>query len=556
MNADSLKLGTTGNPVAKAWHTVLTHIWLAVALSGVSNLLLLTPTLYLMGIYQRVVPAASVETLIGLTVAAVAAVVAVSILDGLRVRVLAKASTRLNRNASDELILASLSPALPTVVRQDILKNFDMVRQVVTGPAILALLDTPWVVVFVLAGFFLHPVIGVVIGGFALALILVSLVAQRSVRAQSDRANTTLRQTDANLRANVWRAGAIQTSGMRPNIARRRLEERVSADAQFLEAVAHLGDFNAFSRLLRQIAQIVVLGTAGYLVVRHQAQPAIIFASSLLLGRTLAPFDQISGSLRQVMQARQAVASLQAEVFKPLNQRKTTRLPPPKGDVRLDQLVLLVPGQRRPLLRAPAAHIQKGDFAVIFGQSGAGKSTLLAAIAGGYPPAAGWVRHDGADVREWDPDDLARAIGFSGPDPVLLAGTILENISRFDLDTPVSGVHQQVLEAAGRAGVHEVILAQPEGYATRLGFDGEGLSSGQAHRVALARALYGSPDLVILDEPDAHLDAAAKAGLSASLSTLSASGTTVIVASHDPDILKAATRHFEIAEGELREVPR
>jgi ATP-binding cassette subfamily C protein len=315
-------------------------------------------------------------------------------------------------------------------------------------------------------------------------------------------------------------------------------------------SATHYATLVRFSRLALQSA---VLGLGAYLTVIGQLSAGGVIAASLLLTRALAPIEQLVGSWRGIVQARLAYINLQ-RLFGPDQDRiAPMQLPPLKGQISIERVTCLAGEHRQPLLNAIDLAVEPGSFVGVIGPSGAGKSTLLRAIVGAVPTAAGAVRLDGASLNEWDHDQLARQIGYLPQDFMLFPGTVRDNISRFEshIAENTAEVDARTVEAAMAAGIHETVLELPDGYHTRVGMGGAGLSAGQTQRIALARAFYGNPRLYVLDEPNAHLDLAGEQQLLEQLEVLKRAGATIVVAAHRGAILSAADRLLLLRDGRV-----
>jgi ATP-binding cassette subfamily C protein EexD len=510
------------------------------------NLLMLVPSLYMLQIYDRVLSTGSVPTLLMLTLITVFLFIVFGGIEWLRSQVMIVASARFDAMlgpAVHDAIFARTLASGGRVASAQPLDDMDRVRQFITGPGLYALLDAPWMPIYVALMFVFHPWMGVA-AIFSMA-VLAALTAWTELSTndllmEANRAGIAANtQTTSHLR----NAEAIAAMGMLPRLRERWLSERGKAlDAQH-QASTRAGLIAALSKTYRLTSQSLILGLGAYLAIRREISPGMVIAGSILLGRALAPIDQLIGSWRTLVAARTAYARLSELLSAHPAPAELMRLPDIRGEYRLEKLSVIPPGARLPVLRELSLQIPAGSQLGIIGPSAAGKSTLLRSLLALYKPAVGSLRLDGAELAQYSRDRLGHAIGYLPQDVELLDGTIAENIARFgDIDADA------VVKAARRAGVHEMIVALPEGYETSL--QGHfSLSAGQRQRVALARALYRDPAVVILDEPNSNLDEAGNAALQAALKELRMSGSTVILVTHHGSVLSQMDAVLLLVEG-------
>lgn len=512
------------------------------------NLLMLVPSLYMLQIYDRVLSTGSVPTLLVLTLIAVFLFAVFGGLEWLRSQIMIVASMRFDTMLGPTVHDAMFARTMATGGRQasaQPLDDIDRVRQFVTGTGLFALLDAPWVPIYVGLMFVFHWWMGMaaVVSILVLACLTVgNELATRQLLQDANRASLAATQHTA---SHLRNAEVIAAMGMLPRLRTRWLGERGEAlDAQH-RASSRAGIIAALSKTYRLTSQSLILGLGAYLAIEREISPGMVIAGSILLGRALAPIDQLIGSWRSLDTARSAYRRLVELLSAHPAAAERMPLPRVRGEYRLDKLVVAPAGARAPIIKGLSLHIPAGTQLGVIGPSAAGKSTLVRALLGLYPPTAGTVRLDGAEIGHYDSNTLGDALGYLPQDVELLDGTIAENIARFgavDADA--------VVKAARRAGVHEMILALPEGYETRL--DGQRtLSAGQRQRVALARALYGDPAVVILDEPNSNLDEAGNAALQQALAALRSNGTTVIIVTHRSRVLENVDAVLLLIDGQL-----
>ena len=529
-------------------------LW-AAAFSAGANILYLTPTIYMMQVYDRVVPSANGGTLLLISLIGLVGLATLGVLDWLRGRLLVRVSARMERLLAPRAIDAVVARTdLDRTQRAEAMREFDVLRQTMAGGAMLALFDLPWVPIYVLAAFLVHPLLAlmtVVAGGILVALAWAN---EAATHAPLDRASAAAAIAYAKQQQITAYAAEVRALGMRRTLTAKGVGDRDEANRLQLDASFAGGVYGGLIKLFRLIFQSAALALGAWLAIRGQISMGSIIAASVLLGRALAPIDQVVGSWKQFLRARTAHDSLVA-VLPDEPPASRTRLPALQGRIAIESATVLDPGGTRDILRGVDVAIAPGETIGVAGLSGAGKSTLLRLLAGSVAPIAGAVRFDGAARGDWDEEQLARSIGYLPQDFVLFPGTIRDNVSRFDAwaGAPAEWIDAEVVAAANAVGAHEMILRLPGGYDTLVGPGGVGLSAGQTQRVALARALYGRPRVLLLDEPNAHLDVNGNATLFELIVRAKTAGVTTVVAAHSADLLAACDRLLLIKDGGVAE---
>ena len=525
-----------------------TAVFTAALFSLFMNLLLLVPSLYMLQVYDRVLSTGSVPTLLMLTLITTFLFIVFGGLEWLRSQVMIVASMRFDAMLGPTIHDAIFARTLATAGRlasAQPLEDLDKVRQFITGPGLFALLDSPWVPIYVAIMFVFHPWMGaaaVVSIAVLVAFTVWTEMATGALLQEANRANIAANQQTA---SHLRNAEAIAAMGMLPSLRERWLGERHAAlDAQH-RASARAGLISALSKTYRMTSQSLILGLGAYLAIRHEISPGMVIAGSILLGRALAPIDQLTGSWRTLTAARIGYGRLSELLKSHPPQPDAMPLPAIRGDFRIDKLVISPAGMRRPVIKEISLQIPAGSQLAVIGPSAAGKSTLLRALLGLHRPLSGSLRLDAVELAQYSREELGRSIGYLPQDVELLDGTIAENIARFGYIDP-----EAVVKAAQRAGVHEMIGAMPEGYETRL-HGNFTLSAGQRQRVALARAIYGDPAVVILDEPNSNLDEAGNAALQQALTELRITGTTVVVVTHRTQLLEQMDSVLVLVDGRI-----
>jgi PrtD family type I secretion system ABC transporter len=546
-------------PLAEALRACRTHFVWAAAFSALVNLLYLTPTIYMLQVYDRVVPTGGITTLLLVTLVAVFALATLATLDWLRTRVLIRAGLRLDRLLADR-ILARVIDMPGRSSGSQALREFDAVRGAVSGQGVLALFDAPWTPIYLFACFLLHPYIGVLtlVGG--IILVILAVLNERDARPRLKLAHDASTGAYSAQQAVTEQAEVVRALGMRrAGIARQVEQRRAAADRQ-ADAQFTGGRYTGVIKFIRLLLQSLSLGGAAWLAVAGQLSPGAIIAASVLLTRAVAPIELLVGAWPSLVAARTGWKTL-TDLFEGTADvdRATTALPAPRGRLGVEGVTVRLPGTDQPQLRNVSLRLEPGQTLGVVGPSGSGKTTLARVLAGAMKPTAGAVRLDGAEYDARDGDELARFIGYLPQSPSLFAGSIKDNVSRFAgaVGTPPAEVDRLAVAAAQAAGAHEMILRLPNGYDTVLGPYGAGLSAGQAQRVALARALYGDPVLLVLDEPNSNLDQEGEAALMAAVKDATARGAAVVIVAHRAGVLARVDRLLMLAAGHvMAEGPR
>jgi len=535
---------------ANALRECLPLFWTAVLFAGGVNVLFLASPIYLLQIYNRVVPSGSVPTLIALSVAALIAFITMVILDAVRARVLIRAAARLDRLLSERLFNAVVELGRrtgPSVKNAQPLRDLDTFRQAMAGPAAHLFFDAPWSPLFLIVLYLLHPILGVIGTVGALILLALAWLNDAFTREDASQSGEAAQRSYAFAESVVRYADPVQAMGMTEALNRRWRVDRDDMIVKQSGGSDRAADFSAVIRFARLVLQSAVIGVGALLVIRGAMLPASIFAASLLLGRALSPLEQAVIGWRQMASAITAGRNVQKALSSaPPRDEPPTRVPIEDSSVSIENVGFLPRGARAPALRGVSLRIASGEAVGVVGASGAGKSCLARIIVGASLPSQGRVTVGGLPTTQWLPESLARHVGYLPQNVGLFPGTIRQNIARFR-----DVADHSVLEAARRANVHDMILDLPEGYDTRIGEGGSGLSGGQRQRVALARALFGRPRLLVLDEPNAHLDGAGEEALAEALRTLKASGTTVVIVAHRLNPLAEVDRVLMLKNGQL-----
>jgi ATP-binding cassette subfamily C protein PrsD len=517
--------------------------------SGVVNILMLSGSLYMLQVYDRVIPSRNVATLLGLSLMVLLAYLIQAYFEALRARMLCRVATMFDVGMQESIHTAlatlPLRGANPMLLQQP-LRDLDQVRTFMSGMGPTAFLDMPWIPIFLVTLFLFHPAIGATALLGTIAIIAMTLLTERlsrgAARAAMDSSARRQVLADTTQRnAEVIRAfGMIDRFTVRWSQANERyLRENIRAN----DVYANLG---SVAKLLRYVLQSGMLGIGAYLVVIDQASGGIMIASSIMMGRALAPVEVVLGNWKQLVTARQGLARLRdickATATPPA---PPVALPRPCRELSVEHLAVAAPGMDKPIVSDISFSLKAGMGLALLGASASGKTSLSRALVGIWPAKEGVVRLDGAAIDQWRNEDLGRHIGYLPQDVALLEGTVAENICRFD----ERATSETILKAAQIAGVHDLILRLPQGYATRIGQGGMTLSAGQRQRIGLARAAFGDPFLVVLDEPNANLDTDGENSLGQAIETLRRNGSIVIVISHRPSALAVLDMAMVLYDG-------
>jgi PrtD family type I secretion system ABC transporter len=531
------------------------HFVAAGIFSALLNLLYLAPTLYMLQVYDRVVPSQSKLTLLFLTLVVLFALGTLSLLDMVRSRLLVRASVRLDRRLAGAVLDATLGRnAGERTLSKQAVRELDAFRQTLTGAGILALFDAPWTPIYIIVCFLIHPALGAVafIGGAL--LVLVAWRNEKATREPLQKANEAANIAYVSQEYSAAAADVVRAMGMRQAMVRRHLHERETMTVLQTQASFAAGGYVTVTRFLRLSLQSLALGAGALLAVNNEISGGAIFAASFLVARAMAPIEQVLGAWKSMISARGAYRTLTDLFLQEGQEPPRTLLPAPTGKLQVEGLVVLNPRRDGAILSDISFAVEAGEIVGIIGPSGAGKSTLVRMIAGAATADRGAIRMDGADRKDWDPERLGQHIGFMPQESSLFAGTIKANICRFETFSETgetAAVDAAVIEAAKSAGAHEMILRLPQGYDTELSLGGRGLSAGQAQRIGLARALYGAPNLLILDEPNAHLDAEGETLLLETLADVKRRGATVLIVAHRTGVLAALDKLMVLRDGRL-----
>ncbi|HEY8356171.1 MAG TPA: type I secretion system permease/ATPase [Ramlibacter sp.] len=521
-------------------------------LSFFVNLLLLAPALFMMQVFDRVLVSRSLDTLLVLLLGMAVALTLGAVIDYTRNRL---------QGVVGNMVSEYLSPATASVVLAQAarrthapgaanLRDVNALRTVFSGQGLLAIMDVPWVVVYVAVIWLAHPWLGIASAIACAVMLGLALLNDRLTRSNIETLQAHAGKTNRYLEASVDNAEVVETLGMRHAVVDRwRRMNGTVTDLQRPTARRSVS-MAAITRMFRQAVQVLLQALGAYVVITGEATPGVLVATTVLLGRARAPVEQVVGSWRVLAEGRNAFQRLSQLLSQQVAQAPRMALPAPTGQLVAESVVYRPPGSDRLLLAGVSLQLNAGESLAVVGPSGAGKSTLVRVLSGLWRPTAGVVRLDHVDLAQWDREELGPYLGYVPQDVELFAGTVAENIARLrEVDS------EAAVRAARRAGVHELILTLPDGYDTVIEPSGGLLSPGQRQRIALARALYGEPRLLLLDEPNSNLDGVGEQALAEALQALRGK-VTVIVVTHRGNLIQQMDKLLVLEAGKVKEFGR
>ena len=516
--------------------------------SALINLLYLVPSLYMMQVYDRVLASRSEMTLLMLSLLAIGLYAVMGLLEMVRSLILVRLGNAMDAQLSPRVFRAAFERNLRSRAGAAgiAINDLTTVRQFVTGNGLFAFLDAPWAPIYIAVVWMFHPVLGMVALGGVVTLMLLALATEVATRKPLSEANVAANRGSTYASNTLNNAEVIEAMGMLPALMQRW---RVFQDRMLsLQSTAsdRAGQLSALTKFVRMILQSAALGVGAMLVLENQATPGIMIAASILIGRALAPMELLIGTWKQFVSTRVSWQRLGELLTQFPHREPGMKLPEPQGRITLEGVACVPPGGKAPIVQQITLQLSPGEVVGIIGPSASGKSTLARLLVGVWAPVMGKARIDGADMSQWTREDLGPHIGYLPQDVELFAGTVAENIARFgELDS------EAVVEAAQKAGVHDMILRLPQGYDTPIGESGSVLSGGQRQRVALARALYGTPRVLVLDEPNASLDDVGERALVEALVRARGAGCGVVLITHRPSILGITDRLVVMKDGQI-----
>lgn len=517
--------------------------------SMVVNLLMLTPSLYMLQVFDRVLISYNQLTLVALTLVMLFLFIVMAFAEWSRSRLLVRAGVRLDQQLNSRVFNASFEAYLNQLSHNPVQAFTDLtnVRQFLTGNGLFAFMDAPWIPIYMVVCFLLHPMLGWLSLIFAVILIGVAWAGNRLTRMPVEKAAQSGVRVNTFVHSKLRNAEVIESLGMLGDLRRRWLTRH--QEHLVLNAKSHdIGSrVQAFTKFVRYTFQSLSLGAGALLVIRGELSPGAMIAANILMARALQPIDLVVGTWKPFIAARSAFGRLEELLAQHPERPAGAIHPTPQGHMRIEGLTATAPGRETPILKGLSADFPAGGVVAVIGPSGSGKSTLARALVGIWPNVSGKVLIDGEPIQGWNRVELGPHLGYLPQDMELFDGTIAENIARFGaIDA------EKVIQAATRAGVHDMILHFPRGYDTTMGEAGNLLSGGQRQRIGLARAMYGDPSVVVLDEPNSNLDDVGEAALVKAVQELKAQGKTVFLITHRTHIVGVADRILVLRDGSIQ----
>ncbi len=539
------------NPLLKETLDKCSRVFIVIAVFGLAiNLLMLTAPLFMMQVFDRVITSRNTDTLLLLMLVAGFALLTMALLEGVRTFVLVRVSTWLDTQIGGAALTASIVSTLSSGKDASIqaLRDLGTFRGFLTGPGVFPILDAPFAPIFLGIMFLLHPVLGwiALIGAIILMILAVTneMVTRKLLAQSNAQSIVAMKQAETASR----NADVIEAMGMMPQLVQRWNSHNSESLSLQADASDRGGIIAAATKFVRLMLQIGVTGAGAWLVIEGEMTAGAMIAGSIIMGRALAPVEQAIGSWKGFLSARSAYKRLKDQLDTSAIRQEVMTLPKPKGAVSVEGLTYTHVNSTEPILRNINFKIEPGEVLGIIGPTAAGKTTLVRILVGNLKPRVGHARLDQMDVAEWSADDRGKHIGYLPQDIELFSGTIRENIARMGDGDPAD-----VIAAAKTAGIHEMVLRMEKGYETEIGEGGAALSGGQRQRIALARAVYGNPSFLVLDEPNANLDSVGESALMNAMESLRAEGMTIFVIAHRPNILQHVDKILVLKDGMVQE---
>lgn len=518
--------------------------------SFVINLLMLTAPLYMLQIYDRVLASRSVETLVALTILAIALLFFMGGLEVIRSRILVRVGAHIDSRLNSTVFTALLGVKLKggNTVPTQALSDLENMRQFLSGQGPFAFFDAPWVPIYLAVIFLFHPILGLVATVGAILLFVIALLNEILTRKPLQSANQIASKAKDFADNSLRNAEVLEAMGMFSQLRKRWLANHEKSLSFQAVASDRAGSLGAIAKTIRFSLQIAILGAGAALAIDQIITPGVMIAASIIMGRALAPIEQAIGHWRGFVGARTAYHRLKDLLTDSVTDGEKMPLPAPNGGIAVQGVTVFPPGASSPALRKVSFVLKPGQSLGVIGPTASGKSTLARVLTGVWAPSLGSVRLDSAEISAWSSEERGPYVGYLPQDVELFEGTVAQNISRFaEVPDP-----EAIVMAAKEAGVHELILHLPNGYETEIGERGAVLSGGQRQRIGLARALYGRPVLVVLDEPNANLDAQGDNALTRAIESLKAAGSTVVVMAHRPSAIAAVDNLLMLSEGKIQ----
>ena len=536
-------------PLNQAYRKYRAVLFATIVFSFFVNLLMFVAPLYMLQVYDRVLTSRNETTLIMITIIAVGLLLTYGLLEFVRSRMLVRTGLQFDDVLANPLFHRVIKLQLMTPGSgNSALRDADKVRDFITGAGVLAFFDAPWVPLFLALCFLFHPWLGMVATTGAVIIFILALLNEFLTRSPLQKASAASAEANKFSNSTLMNAEVIRAMGMEKPLINRWMKFRDAMLTEQAVASDRAGVILATSKFVRMTLQVAILGVGAYLVLLQEISPGIMIAASIVMGRALAPAEQAVSQWKFFVAARESDQRLRALFASLPADEDHISLPVPKGSMDVIGLSSAVPGTKTPVLKNVGFNVSPGETLAIVGPSGSGKSSLVRHLVGVWQPLSGEIRLDGAELQNWNNDELGRHIGYLPQGVELFPGTVAENISRFD----ETATDEDIVAAAKLAGAHDIIQHFTDGYATEVGIGGGNLSGGQKQRVGLARAMYRLPSLIVLDEPNSNLDNSGEEALMNCLKELSRLGKTVIFVTHKANLLSLADKSLILNNGQVQ----
>lgn len=513
------------------------------------NILMLAAPIYMLAVYDVVMPAKGLDTLFVVTLVILVFFIGGAILEYVRSKVLIHVSNQLDAALNKRIFDATFDLAAkhPGKAGAQPLRDFNTIKTFMTGPAAFAFFDAPWFPIYISIMFAFDPIYGIY-GIIATSIILLlTFMNERATRKGLEHSNAMFQKSVSHFDNAIRNVEVVEAMGMRRPLFKRWMEKHYEFVKTHSEASGTAAFYSNASKSFRMMSSSLMYGLGAILAISGHISPGMIIAGAVLMGRALQPIAQLVGTWKSFSAARVSYRKLNELLLEFESHAEKTSLPAPEGELKFENVVVIPPLAEHPVLKGINLHIQPGEVVGIIGPSAAGKSTLAKTSVGVWPVANGTVRIDGADIRQYEKDALGEHIGYLPQDIELFEGTVAENIARFRQEDP-----QKIIEAAKLSGTHDLIVHLPHGYDTPVGPGGAALSGGQKQRIGLARALYGSPKIIVLDEPNSNLDDAGEYALMMAIRQLKERGATLLFITHKRNLLALADKIAIMQDGAIK----
>lgn len=513
------------------------------------NILMLASPIYMLAVYDIVMPAKSVDTLFVVTLVILIFFIGIAVLEYVRSRIMIHISNKLDSCLNKRVFNAAfdLAAKYPGKANSEPLRDFNTIKTFLTGPAAFAFFDAPWFPIYIAIMFAFDSVYGFYGIGATIIIITLTILNEKATKKGLEHSNAMYQKSINHFNNAVRNIEVVEAMGMRRPLFKQWMEKHFEFLKTHTEASNIASIYTNASKTFRMLSSSLMYGVGALLAINGSISPGMIIAGAVLLGRALAPISQLVSTWKSFSAARISYKKLNDLLNEFEEPKEKISLPAPKGKVTMENVVVIPPLAEKPVLKGISLNIEAGESIAIIGPSAAGKSTIAKAAVGVWKPVSGHVRIDGADISQYNRDELGEYIGYLPQDIELFEGTIAQNIARFREDDP-----SKIIEAAKLSGTHDLILKLPHGYETKVGPGGSSLSGGQKQRIGLARAVYGIPKIVVLDEPNSNLDDAGEYALMMALRILKQKGSTVIFITHKRNLLALADKIAVVQDGTIK----